>query len=189
MPDDDQHIDESVIERNKRAIRVHFAEVFNERRLDLLDETTARDMLNHASMPFRTSRDRPRPYGGLKDAVLMLVAAFPDLTYTIEDLIAVDDYVVARVRMRGRNEWSFQGLPPTGKSVDVEQIHIFRMREGRMVEHWAGRNDLTALIQLGLYTPPRDEGIGSWIAAAIRGTGDDPASSPLPAQGRESASS
>ena len=76
-----------------------------------------------------------------KDGVLeffrMYRAAFPDLRMDTEDVLASGDKVVARVRATGTHEGEFMGMPPTGKSVDVQLIDIMLFAEdGRVREHW-----------------------------------------------------
>ncbi len=61
---------------------------------------------------------------------------FPDLTVTIEDVMAEGDRVTARVTMRGTHRAEFQGIAPTGKRVEVRAIDMFRIEDGKIVEHW-----------------------------------------------------
>ena len=78
-----------------------------------------------------------------------LRAAFPDLHYTIEDIIATADHVVARVRMQGTHLGPLGSLQPTGRSIDVLQINIERFENGRIVEHWRVTDELALMRQLG----------------------------------------
>lgn len=86
-----------------------------------------------------------------KDGVLeffrMYRAAFPDLRMDPEDVLASGDKVVARVRATGTHQGEFMGMPPTGKSIDVQMIDILRFDDdGRAREHW-GVVDLMAMMQ------------------------------------------
>ena len=90
-----------------------------------------------------------------KDGVLeffrMYRAAFPDLRMDTEDVLASGDKVVARVRATGTHEGEFMGMPPTGKSVDVQLIDIMLFAEdGRVREHWGVVDMLAMLQQLGV---------------------------------------
>jgi len=71
----------------------------------------------------------------------------------IEDEIAEDDKVVARVTMHGRHLGEFLGRQPTGKEFAAKQIHIWRIQEGKVIEHWSVRDDLGQALQLGLLAP------------------------------------
>jgi steroid delta-isomerase-like uncharacterized protein len=62
--------------------------------------------------------------------------AFPDMRVTVEDLVAEGDRVAARVTMRGTHRGVFQGLAPTGKRVEVRAMDMFRISDGKIVEHW-----------------------------------------------------
>ena len=68
-------------------------------------------------------------------------AAFPDLSVTVEDVMAEGDRVAARVIMRGTHMGQFQGLAPTGKRVEVKAIDMFRISGGKIVEHWGHADD------------------------------------------------
>ena len=66
---------------------------------------------------------------------------FPDLGITIEDVIAEGDRVAARVVMRGTHRGEFQGIAPTGKPVEVKAMDMFRIANGKIVEHWGHADD------------------------------------------------
>lgn len=68
---------------------------------------------------------------------------FPDLSITVEDVMAEGDRVAARVTMRGTHRGEFQGIAPTGKSVEVKAIDMFRISNGKIVEHWGHADDPT----------------------------------------------
>ncbi len=84
---------------------------------------------------------------------------------TIEDIIAVGDKVVCRIMCHGVhagtpefpvNGGILQGVPPTHKEYTVQHIHIFEVRDGKIVKHWANRDDLGMAQQLGFtFTPPQ----------------------------------
>ena len=67
---------------------------------------------------------------------------------TPEDLIATDDRVVARVRFQATPKAAFDGVEPNGQPVDVEHIHIWRVADGKLAEHWMVRDDLAAMRQM-----------------------------------------
>ncbi len=73
--------------------------------------------------------------------------AFPDLTVAVEDLMAEGDRVAARVTMRGTHRGEFQGIAPTGKRVEVKAIDMFRISNGKIVEHWGHADDPTNFLR------------------------------------------
>jgi len=81
--------------------------------------------------------------------------AFPDLRFEIEDEVVQADAVVHLITCTGTHEGTFEHpavgvLPPTGRSFKVDHMHIHRVSDGRIVQHWGTRNDLAMLQQLGV---------------------------------------
>ena len=75
---------------------------------------------------------------------------FADRHTTVEDLFATEDRVVARVRFSATQAGKLLGMPPTGRRFEAEQVHIWRVQDGLLAEHWMLRDDLGAARQLGL---------------------------------------
>jgi predicted ester cyclase len=86
-----------------------------------------------------------------KQHVTMYKIAFPDLTATVEDIIAEGDKVVTRVRLRGthRGETEKFGLP-TGRQIEIKGISISRIQGDKIVEDWDSFDNLSIMQQLGL---------------------------------------
>lgn len=84
---------------------------------------------------------------------------YPDLSYSIDELIVVGDRVILRWTARGTQEGSLWDLiPATGKAVTWRGIHLLTMRDGQIVEVWAAANTISVLRQLGVRLQPPDEG-------------------------------
>jgi steroid delta-isomerase-like uncharacterized protein len=82
------------------------------------------------------------------------LVGFPDIKHTFEAVMVDGDRVVTRGYFTGTHRGSFQGLPPTGRSVQVNFIHIDRVENGQLIEHW-GQADLAAIFaQLGITPIP-----------------------------------
>jgi predicted ester cyclase len=94
--------------------------------------------------------------------------AFPDLTYDIEEVIAEGDIVAFRMVMEGTHLGPLPGtgLPGTGRQVRVQQLHMARIKDGKVAEHWAVRDDLGMLVQLGVLDPGRKPTVGDGAASA-----------------------
>lgn len=131
---------------NRSLIRRYFDEVWNAGRLQTLDEILTPSYVNHTPS---TPNPVPGP-AGLKPIVTAIRAAFPDLHYSIEDIIATDSAVVARVVMTGTHRGDLFGLPPTGRTVHVDQINIEHVVDGRIAEHWRVTDELALMRQLGV---------------------------------------
>jgi steroid delta-isomerase-like uncharacterized protein len=114
--------------------------------IDAFGDLLADDFVEHEELPgLAPSKD------GVKTFFRMQLAAFPDLRMDVRDIVADGDKVVARVRYTGTQQGEFQGMPATGKSVDVQLVDIFRFSpDGRVSEHWGVLDLLTMMQQLGV---------------------------------------
>jgi predicted ester cyclase len=80
----------------------------------------------------------------------MFFTAFPDIHFVAEDCIAKGDLVVQRLTSKGTHKGEFMGIPPTGKSLTVTAIEIFRIAEDKIVEQWVEADYLGLMQQLGV---------------------------------------
>jgi len=80
--------------------------------------------------------------------------AFPDTMHTIHELIAEGDLVIVRVTCEGTQRGEFEGLPPSGKHVKYEGIHIVKFANGKIQTWWAMDNSLGMMSQLGMQLTP-----------------------------------
>jgi steroid delta-isomerase-like uncharacterized protein len=135
-------------EENK-AIAMRAVEAINAGDMSLFESLLAPDGVEHAAPP-----GMPPTRETALQFMTMLRAAFPDLRYTIEDVIAEGDRVVQRATARGTMKGEFLGMPATGKSATWGEMHIVRVKGGKIVEHWASVDQLGMLQQLGLAPAP-----------------------------------
>jgi predicted ester cyclase len=133
-----------------------FEEIWNAKDLAVADELMAQDYLEHALAPFgQAEPGRVNGPAAMRETAGWLLAQFPDLHMTIEAMVAEGDLVAVRVLSEGTNLGPLNGVvPPTGKRFAARQTHWFRVEGGRLVEHWATREDLVAMLQLGVIQPP-----------------------------------
>lgn len=131
---------------NKARILRYWEEVWNQRRLGLVEEFTAPEYRDHTL--HRASGVRPGAGGHLQSIVDRLTA-FPDLEVSIEELIAEDDLVMVRTTWRGTHQGPFWEIPATGKPITYASIVIFRLAFGQLVERWESLDRLDVLQQLG----------------------------------------
>lgn len=145
-------------QRNKQAVRTWF-DVFNTGDFRPVDDVHDESCRNHAPGPFETTPwpVEGRPFGAaeFRATVEWIRSGQPDLHVEIEQLIAEGDEVVAWVRSRGTATGGGGPIPPTGSVIDFAQAHRFRLADGKVVEHWAVRDDLRSMIQAGVVTVPR----------------------------------
>ncbi len=136
-------------EETKATYRRMIDEVFNRGNLDVADEVTAPDIIDHSGMP-----GRPPGPEGVKWAAQMFRAAFPDLQVTVEDQVAEGDLLVNRFTVRGTHQGEFAGVPATGKTATVSGIDCLRIRDGKAAEHWMQMDMVGLLQQLGVMPAP-----------------------------------
>jgi steroid delta-isomerase-like uncharacterized protein len=104
------------------------------------DEVCAPDFVHHGPGMM------PSDLAGLKQMVPAFRAAFPDVELVTEDLVAEGDRVVDRVTVRGTHRGEFMGIPPSGKRFEMQEIHIARIVDGKIVERWT-QFDMFGLLQ------------------------------------------
>jgi len=131
-------------EENKTIVRRYFEGVFNKKVLAVLDDLIALSFVGHTSMG--TDVHGPE---GVKQQVGMFSTAFPDMHYTVEDLVAEGDKVVARFTFRGTHKGEFLGIAPTGKRVTGTGTGTYRITNGKMQDAWVNRDIFGVLQQLG----------------------------------------
>jgi steroid delta-isomerase-like uncharacterized protein len=113
--------------------------------MDGFSAVLADDFLEHEETP-----GIPPTKDGVLQFFGMYRAAFPDLNMEPEDVLVSGDKVVARVRATGTHKGDFMGMPPSGKSVDVELIDIIRFGDdGLAHEHWGVADQIKMMQQLG----------------------------------------
>lgn len=135
-------------EENKALYR-RIIEVFNKRDWATFDELFAADFVGHAA----SMGDIHGPEG-LKQFLTTGFTAFPNLQYTVEDVIAEGDKVVGRYRTTGTHTGEWQGVAPTGKQVTGTGIAIYRIEEGKAVETWWEADMMGLMQQLGILPTP-----------------------------------
>ena len=131
-------------EKNKQVIR-EFTRIFkNEHNVDGVGHLFDKKFVHHFRMPM------PAGFEGLRQVGIMMNGAFPDVVVTEDDLIASGDKVVERSSAVATNKGAMMGAPPTNKKVKWSEIHIYRLQDGKIVEHWAEVAMMELLQQVGV---------------------------------------
>jgi steroid delta-isomerase-like uncharacterized protein len=131
-------------EKNKALVRRFFEMGPSKGDLSAADELLAPNFALHTPLPSAPG------IPGMNDVIVACRAAFEHLDVTVEDMVAEDDKVAARFTARGIHKGSFMGLPPTGKSITMSGIEIFRIENGKIAELWGEANLLGLMQQLGI---------------------------------------
>ncbi len=122
--------------------------IFNTGKFDELDKYFENTYQEHEIEPGQTPG-----LAGLKKQMGDFRAAFPDLKFTVNDIVAEGDKVWAHITMSGTNTGSFMGMPATGKSTSFQGVDIVRITNGKAVEHWGYYDNMKMMSDLGMMPP------------------------------------
>ena len=138
-------------EENKAVVLRYVEEVWNGHDLDAIDGLVSPEYVNHAASTEEYRR------GGARRAVEWVLSVFPDHRFDVEDAAADGQTVALRGTMVATHEGELMGIGPTGRRVRAQQSHWFRVADDKITEHWAVRDDLGMMRQLGIM-PSKLEG-------------------------------
>jgi len=116
------------IDHNKALVQRFITEVFEQGRPEAIDELCADDFVRH------NGGDTDRE--ALTAAQARVGQALTDAKFTIDDEIGEADRVAVRLTASARQVGELMGMPASGRSYEIGEIHIFRIRDGRIAEHW-----------------------------------------------------
>lgn len=133
--------------QNKAIARRFLDELWNRSNFGLVDQLLATDYDGHSSTVIRGPE-------GAMEFVPRLRNAFPDFRFSILDQIAEGDIVATRWTIRGTHEGEFEGIPPSGKPIEMTGITIFRIANGKLIEGWTNEDMFGMLQQLGAVPAP-----------------------------------
>jgi steroid delta-isomerase-like uncharacterized protein len=140
-------------EENKVRVRRLYEEIFNQKKLVAIDDFFTPTIIDHSLPP-----GAPGGREGVRQTIAMFLGAFPDLHFTVEDLIAEGDKVVARWTVYGTHQGASLGMPPTGKQMSMPGISVLRFDGSKATETWVIYDQLNMLQQLGLAPVPAQAG-------------------------------
>lgn len=132
-------------EMNKATIHRWAEEVLNQGQLDAIEELFAPEYADHTNPP-----DFPPGREGHEQVIALYHVAFPDFHYAVEYTVAEGDLVVVRGTYQGTHRGAFFGIPPTGRQITTTGMHLFRLANGKIAEHWCNNDDLGVMRQLGV---------------------------------------
>jgi len=115
--------------------------------INTVSEKLAADLISPDAVFHVPGRPEPmRGPAGYLAIIGMMRGGFPDIQWTLEEMIAEGDRVAARFTMRGTHQGPFVGVPPTGKKIEVKAMNFYRFSDGQIVEEH-GQPDLLGLLQ------------------------------------------
>lgn len=130
------------IEEANKIVMNRFVEFIN-----TADEKLAEELISQNAMFYVPGQPEPmRGPVGYLTIINMMRSGFPDIQWTLEDIVAESNKVAARFIMRGSHQGSIFGVPPTGKPIVVQAMNFYRLSDGQIIgEH--GQPDFLALLQ------------------------------------------
>ena len=131
---------------NKQLVENFIQELFTDGDLDAVDRYLRSDFVNHDA-PFPGAPDGPE---GMRLAAATFRQALPDWHSEVEQLVAEGDTVVERFTATGTHRGELMDVRPTGKTITLAGINVFRIDGDRIVERWGRLDELSLLRQLGL---------------------------------------
>jgi steroid delta-isomerase-like uncharacterized protein len=128
--------------RSKKLLMKRFTDFIN-----TASDELAGELISPQATFFVPGRSEPlQGPDGYQEIIAMMRAGFPDIQWTLEELIVEGDRVAARFTMRGTHLGSFLGVPPSGKTIEVKAVNFYRFADGQIVEEH-GQPDLLGLLQ------------------------------------------
>ena len=140
-------------EKNIELLKSWIIDVWNQRNLSLIDTICSPECnIHYRGGHYVTNPEK------MKSMVSLWHKAYSDYTNEIEDIFATGDKVVARFTLRGTQDGPWHDLPPSGRKIEVTEILIVRIEEGKIVELWPEEDVLTRWQQLGYtFKPPYEK--------------------------------
>ena len=132
-------------QQNLSSVKRIYAEFINQGNEAVFNELVDANIIENEELPPGLEPNRE----GVKQFFRMFRSAFPDLHFQVDEMIASDDKIVARLTISGTNEGSFMNMPPTGNKISYKAIDIFRLIDGKVVEHWGIGDNVKMMQQLG----------------------------------------
>ncbi len=134
--------DPDTLERNKQLVEQIIERVFVNGEDAAIDELVAEDFTPRTFGPMPPGRE------GLRAGMKRAGAGVSDPEFDVQDLIAEGDRVAARITSSATHSGTFMGLPASGNRYTIDEIHIFRIRDGQLVEHWHAFDTARLMAQL-----------------------------------------
>ena len=133
------------VQNNKALARRIFDEVWSRGKLDLADELLSPDFVGRPgglAEPFRGPEGAKEFIGGLREG-------FPDITFTVEEMVAEGDLVATRWTATGTHDGQFMGYEPTERQATFGGMTFLRISDGRLTEGWTQLDALTLMTVIG----------------------------------------
>lgn len=135
-------------EENKAVVR-RWVEAFNEGDIEAVDELLTDSYVRH-------DPNSPEVHGPEEEKrlIAMYLTAFPDLHFTVEDMVAEGGKVATRIGISATHRGELLGIPPTEKRLAFTAMELYRLAEGKFDEQWVNVGTLGMMQQIGVIPAP-----------------------------------
>ena len=134
--------DPETLQRNKALVEQIVERIFVRQEDAAIDELVSEDFTPHTFGPMPPGRE------GLRAGMKRAGAGVSEPEFTIHDMVAEGDRVAARLTTSAKHTGTFMGIEPSGRRYSIDEIHIFRLRDGQLVEHWHAFDTASLMAQL-----------------------------------------
>jgi len=152
----------NAMDEPKQLINRFVEELWNERRLDVADAIFAKDCVTHQLRSGVPADAVPRGPQAIKEHVAGWIASFPDLRFSIEQMLSEGDRVVTQLLMEGTHQGAWLGIPASGKKMQIRMFTVHRVVQGKIVEDWVLVESLGVFQQLGV-VPNTADLVGNFL--------------------------
>lgn len=139
---------------NFTIVKRFVEELWNGRNLGVADEIFANNCVTHQLRSGSPVTSAPRDPETIKQHVREWLQAFPDLTFSVEQMVASGDRVASHLTMQGTQTGTWMGIAPSGKQISIQMMTIHRIEAGKIVEDWVLVDSFGLFQQLGLVPDP-----------------------------------
>ena len=146
----------------KKVMNRFVEELWNKRRLDVADAIFAKDCVTHQLRSGMPTDAVPRGPQAMKEHVAGWIASFPDLRFSIEQMLSEGDRVVMQLLMEGTHQDAWLGIPASGKKLQIRMFTVHRVVLGKIVEDWVLVESLGIFQQLGV-VPNTADLVGNFL--------------------------
>jgi steroid delta-isomerase-like uncharacterized protein len=152
----------------KHVINRFVEELWNERRLEVADAIFAKDCVTHQLRSGAPSDAATRGPEAIQEHVTGWITSFPDLHFSIEQMLSEGDRVMMQLLMEGTHLGAWLGIPASGRKMQIRMFTVHRIAQGKIVEDWVLVESLGFFQQLGV-VPRTEDLVGNFLRQQSNG--------------------
>src|SRR5882672_5157906 len=146
----------------KQLIGRFVEELWNQHQFDVAEAIFAKDCVTHQLRSGVPADAVPRGPQAIKEHVTSWIASFPDLHFSIEQMLSEGDRVVMQLLMEGTHHGAWLGIPASGRKMQIRMFTVHRVAQGKIVEDWVLVESLGFFQQLGV-VPNTEDLVGNFL--------------------------